>query len=97
MAPETVTITVTTPAQKLAVQTALSMVQEIEAAAQAASPSKVLDACETVAFHQGRQFLADTLQSVIQQQIDDSQKKTAPHANAPAVKLANPKARVRSR
>ena len=97
MVVETVSFTVTSSAQKAALTAAFAFVSEVEAAAQTAPPGRVLDACETLALGQGRKFLADTLQSVLQQRIDDSQKKMVPPASAPAAKPVNPKGRAPSR
>ena len=97
MVVETVSFTVTSSAQKAALTAAFAFVSEVEAAALTAPPGRVLDACETLALGQGRKFLADTLQSVLQQRIDDSQKKMVPPASAPAAKPVNPKGRAPSR
>ena len=97
MTPETMTITITSPAQRVAVQAALAMTQELEAAAQAAPAGTVLDRCETLALDQGREVIRTTLQQVLQQRAEEAQKKGPPAAPATAAAAATSRPPMRAR
>jgi hypothetical protein len=82
--PETLTITVYTPAQRLAVEKALIMAQELEAVTDTAAFGQVLDCCEEAAVSKGQELTRAMLEQALQQSIDRHEKKE-PYACAPAV------------
>ena len=75
---ETVSITVSSEAEKIAVRSALAMVRELESAARSDAPGTVLDRCEHVALEAGRELTRSTLEQVLQQSADEAQKKGIP-------------------
>jgi hypothetical protein len=75
MAEETLTIKVSTAAQRLAVLSALAMAKELEESGQQAAWGEVLEVCEAKAVVRGRDLIRQTLEEVLQQQIQESEKK----------------------
>lgn len=63
--------------QRLILEQALGLAQELERAAGSAPPGQVLDRCEVATLAHGRQFLRDALASVLQQQVTQGEKKGA--------------------
>jgi hypothetical protein len=95
--PETLTITVHTPAQRLAVEHALAIAQELDAVTEAAAPGQVLDCCEEAAVAKGQEFTRTLLQQTLQQFVDRQEKKEA-CVSVPAVaSAARTKARTRKK
>lgn len=85
--PETLTVTVYTPAQRLAVEKALVLAQELETVTDAAAPGQVLDCCEEAAVAKGQEFTRTMLEQSLQQFIERHEKKE-PCVSAPAVASA---------
>ena len=73
--PQTMTITVNSEAEKIAVQSALAMTREVQAAAESAAPGTILHQCELAALEGGRELTRNTLEQVLQQNADEAQKK----------------------
>ena len=81
--------------QHLVVEQALALAREVESAAGAAPPGRVLDRCEGLLLKRGRDFLLTVLQGIAQHTADEAVKKggaLASAATASATK-ATPRAR----
>ena len=76
------------PLQRLIVERALVLAQEIEAAAESAPQGQVIDRCESLLLGAGREFLRGTLEATLQSRIDALEKKMGPPAPAPAARAA---------
>lgn len=76
--------------QRLVVEQALALAREVESAAGAAPPGRVLDRCEGLLLTRGRDFLLNVLQSMAQHTADEAVKKGGPElataATASAIK-----------
>ena len=73
----TLTIPYTTDAERLALEQAIAFVTDLRRLALDAPSGAVLDACEAVALHGGRQLLRDALAAAVQARAAaaDAQKK----------------------
>lgn len=81
------------PLQRQIAQMALDLAAKLEQEAQQAPPGSILDACESLLLHQGRQFLRDSLAAALQHQAAEAEKKGA----LPAPVLADRPAATRAR
>lgn len=93
-AEQTVTFKVTSHLQRLLLEKALVMAQELEATTAAAPWGQVARRAEAEAVVQGRAFTTLAVQQVLQQAVDAQEKKTT-FAPAPAVPAAGTKAAIR--
>ena len=91
--PETMTITVRTPAERLAVEKALAMAQELQDVTALAASGQVLDSCEEAAVEKGRAFTLALLQQTLQQFVEVQEKKS-PCATAAVVPAATTRVRT---
>ena len=73
-----------TPTQRLIVEQAFVMAQELEAEAEAAPEGRTIDRCESFLFGRGRDFLRRSLEATLQARVDSLEKKAAPLASANA-------------
>jgi hypothetical protein len=73
-----------TPTQRLVVEQAFVLAQELEAAAEAAPDGQVIDRCESLLLGNGRDFLRRVLESTLQSRAELLEKKGAPPASARA-------------
>jgi hypothetical protein len=83
---ERTTLVAETPLQRLMMERALAMAQELERAGAAAADGRVLDELETLAVARGRDFTRDALQGALQSQVDELEKKLRLAASADAAK-----------
>lgn len=90
--PETLTLTIRTPVERLLVERALVMAQELEAASELAAPGRVLDCCEEAAVAKGREFTRTALEAAMQAYVDGQEKKR--HGAATAAPVAKTKERT---
>lgn len=67
-----------TPLQRLIVEQAVVMAQELEAAADSAPYGQVLDRCESFLLGNGRAFLKKALESTLQSRAETLEKKGEP-------------------
>lgn len=67
-----------TPLQRLIVERAVVLAQELEAAAESAPVGQVLDRCETLLLGNGRDFLKKALESTLQNRAESLEKKGVP-------------------
>jgi hypothetical protein len=72
---ERTTLVAETPLQRLMMERALAMAQELERAGAAAADGRVLDELETLAVARGRDFTRDALEGALQSQVDELEKK----------------------
>jgi hypothetical protein len=85
-----------TPTQRLIVEQAFVMAQELESAADSAPEGQVIDRCESFLLGNGRAFLRKVLESTLQTRAEVLEKKGAPPACAhvgrrDAIKAERPK------
>ncbi len=85
-----------TPTQRLIVEQAFVMAQELEAAADSAPEGQVIDRCESFLLARGRDFLRRMLESTLQTRAEFLEKKGGPPACAhagrrDAIKAGQPK------
>ena len=73
--PQTITLQVNTPLQRLMVEKALIMAQELEATTAAAPWGQVARRAESEALVQGRKLTTFALQQVLQEAVDAQEKK----------------------
>jgi len=73
-----------TPTQRLIVEQAYVMAQELEAAADSAPDGQIIDRCESFLLGHGRDFLRRVLESTLQSRAELLEKKGAPPESAPA-------------
>ena len=90
-----VTVRITSPLQRLLVEKALVMAQELEAVGATATWGQVFDRLEDAAVHQGRALTAAALEQATQQHVEAQEKKT-PSAAAPAARRDAPKGATRA-
>ncbi len=64
-----------TPLQRLIVERALALAQELEATAGSASTGQVIDRCESLLLGAGRDFLRRALEDTLQAQVEALEKK----------------------
>ena len=81
-------LNVQTPLQRVIVERALALAQELEATADAAPPGQVIDRCETLLLGAGRDFLRLALEETLQAKVEDLEKKGRPVGLAPAARRA---------
>jgi hypothetical protein len=81
-------LNVQTPVQRLIVERALALAQELEATADAAPPGQVIDRCETLLLGAGRDFLRRALEDTLQAKVEDLEKKGRPPGLVPAARRA---------
>lgn len=86
--PETLTLVLRTPLERLLVEQALVMAQELEAVSERAEAGQVFDCCEEAAVAQGRAFTRSALEATMQAYVDRQEKKrpTGPVTAAPVGK-----------
>ena len=86
-----------TPLQRLTVERALVLAQQLEATAEAAPHGQVIDRIESLLLGNGRDFLRKTLEDSLQGRVDALEKKGRPRQPARAAKSdatkADPNAR----
>jgi hypothetical protein len=71
-----------TPTQRLIVEQAYVMAQELEAAAVSAPEGRVIDRCESFLLGNGRVFLRKALESTLQTRAEVLEKKGVPPESA---------------
>jgi hypothetical protein len=71
-----------TPLQRLIVERALVLAQELEATAGSAPTGQIIDRCETLLLDNGREFLRRALEDTLQAQVDTLEKKARPVGSA---------------
>jgi hypothetical protein len=74
-----------TPTQRLILEQAFVMAQELEAAADSAPDGQVIDRCESLLLGSGRAFLKKALESTLQTRAEALEKKGEPPESAHAV------------
>jgi hypothetical protein len=87
-----VTMIARTPLQRLLMEKALAMAEELERVGDAAADGQVLSELESLAVERGRDFTRQSLEGALQRQVNDVEKKLRQHAIAPAVAAAETKA-----
>ena len=90
-----VTLRITSPLQRLLVEKALLMAQELEAAGAAARWGQVFDRLEEAAVQAGRALTASALEQATRQQVEAQEKKRR-FAAAPAARRGVPKGPTRA-
>ncbi len=88
---ERTTLYAETALQRLMMEKALAMAQELERAGAAAPDGKVLDILEGLAVDRGRDFTRSALEGALQRQVEDFEKKLRQAAIADVVKSAGTK------
>jgi hypothetical protein len=83
---ERTTLVAETPLQRLMMEKALAMAQELERAGAAAPDGKVLDILEGLAVDRGRELTRSALEGALQRQVEDFEKKLRQAADADAAK-----------
>ena len=86
-----------TPLERLLMEQALAMAQQLEAAGNAAPDGQVLNRLETLAVERGREFTRQALEGALQRQVEDIEKKLLRAAHATAGVGGDTKARRRAR
>jgi hypothetical protein len=81
-------LNVQTPLQRLIVERALALAQELEATADAAPPGQVIDQCEALLLGAGRDFLRRALEDTLQVKVEDLEEKGRPPGVVPAARRA---------
>ena len=71
-----------TPTQRLIVEQAYVMAQELEAAADSAPEGRAIDRCESFLLGNGRDFLRKVLESTLQTRVEVLEKKGVPPESA---------------
>jgi hypothetical protein len=92
-----VTMTARTPLQRLMMEKALAMAEELERVGDAAADGQVLSKLESLAVERGRDFTRQSLQGALQRQVDDVEKKLRQRAIAPVAAADDTKAVRRAR
>jgi hypothetical protein len=82
------TLDTMTPLQRLIVERALALAQELEATANSAPAGQIIDRCESLLLGNGREFLRRALEDTLQAQVDALEKKGRPVGPAPAARPA---------
>ncbi len=77
-----------TPLQRLIVERALALAQELEATAGSAPDGQVIDRCESLLLGSGREFLRRALEDTLQAQVDALEKKGPPGGPAAVARPA---------
>jgi hypothetical protein len=94
---ERTTLVAETPLQRLMMEKALAMAQELERAGAAAVNGHALDELETLAMARGRDFTRGALEGALQSHVDDLEKKLRRAAAADAAKDGGTKGHRRGR
>lgn len=94
---ERTTLVAETPLQRLMMEKALAMAQELERAGAAAPDGKVLDILEGIAMDRGRDFTRSALEGALQRQVEGFEKKLRQAAVADVVNSAATKGRRRAK
>ena len=94
---ERTTLVAETPLQRLMMERALAIAQELERAGAAAADGRVLDELETLAVARGRDFTRGALEGALQSQVDELEKKLRLAASADAAKGGVTKGRRRAK
>jgi hypothetical protein len=94
---ERTTLVAETPFQRLMMERALAMAQELERAGAAAPDGHVLEELETLAVARGRDFTRGALEGALQRQVEEVEKKLRLAASADAVKGVVTKGRRRAK
>jgi len=94
---ERTTLVAETPLQRLLMERALAMAQELERAGDAAGDGRVLEELETLAMTRGREFTRGALEDALQRQVNELEKKLRSAAAADAAKVGVTKGRRRVR
>jgi hypothetical protein len=81
-----------TPTQRLIVEQAFVMAQELETAADAAPEGQVIDRCESFLLGHGRDFLRRVLETTLQSRAEGLEKKGAPPEPARAARRVDTRA-----
>lgn len=89
------TITVENPTEALVVEHALAMARELKIQADAAPDGQVFEIVEALTISEGRKFLGQTLENILQSQADAVEKKT--RQGEPARAAAAPRTGVEGR
>lgn len=89
---EPVSMTARTPLQRLLMEKALAMAEELERVGDAAADGKVLEELEALAVERGREFTRQSLEGALQRAVNDVEKKLHIFASAPAASVADTKA-----
>ena len=71
-----------TPTQRLILEQAYVMAQELDAAADSAPEGQVIDRCESFLLGNGRDFLRNVLESTLRTRAEGLEKKGAPPESA---------------
>jgi len=77
------TLDAMTPLQRLIVERALALAQELEATAVSAPTGHVIDRCESLLLGDGREFLRRALEDTLRGRVDALEKKGRPAGPAP--------------
>ena len=75
-----------TPAQRLVVEQAYVLAQELDAAADSAPEGQMIDRCESLLLGNGRDFLRRMLESTLQSRAELLEKKVVPPESAPVAR-----------
>lgn len=67
-----------TPLQRLIVEQAYVLAQELETAVESAPQAQVIDRCESLLLGHGRDFLRRTLEATLQSRVDAFEKGATP-------------------
>ena len=94
---ERTTLYAETEFQRLLMERALAMAQELERAGAAAADGHVLEELEMLAVARGRDFTRGALEGALQRQVDEVEKKLRLAASVDAVKGGGTKGRRRGR
>jgi hypothetical protein len=94
---ERTTLVAETPLQRLMMEKALAMAQELERAGTAAADGHVLDELETLAMARGRDFTRGALEGALQGHVDALEKKLRRAAAADVANDSGTKGRRRER
>lgn len=73
-----------TPFQRLIVEQAFVLAQELESAVDSAPRGQVVDRCESLLLGHGRDFLRRAMESSLQSRAESLEKKGGPPGSAPA-------------
>jgi hypothetical protein len=94
---ERTTLVAKTALQRLMMEQALAMAEELERAGDAAADGRVLDVLESLAVDRGREFTRSALEGALQHQVEDFEKKFHEAVVADVVKSATTKASRRAK
>lgn len=75
-----------TPTQRLIVEQAFVLAQELESAVDSAPDGQVIDRCESLLLGNGRDFLRRMLESTLQSRAERLEKKGAPPESVPVAR-----------